>query len=469
MRDYVTAVRPTPGPDFPDGLRQPLSDLFDVWSTKLARNRVRGRYYEGKNRLRDLGISIPPELRGVETVVGWPAKAVDALAARSRFDGFTVVGDQAASDELARLMRQNDLQNAYRRTVQGELIHSVAFLTVSEGDSAHGEPDVLVGEYDATTAAALWDYRRKRVGYGITVVDCDRHGRANAYNLYAPDCTVELRCDGGGAWRSLVREHGMGRPMMEALPYRPTRQRPFGRSRISRAVMGITDSAVRESLRTEISAEFYTSPQRYFLGMDGSAFKRGTRWEAYIGNILAVSRDQDGQVPTVGQFSASSMEPHISLMRSYAARMSGETNVPVSMLGVIHDNPTSAESISAMESGLVSDAQDLNDVNGRALSNVAHMALAVRRGTSFAESLASCEITPSFRNPSMPSMSSMADFAVKVASVDPSFAGTDVFYERLGFTEDERARIKADKRSAAGRQLLSALAEGRGEDGAARG
>ena len=52
-----------------------LRDLVAVWRNKLSRNVTRRRYYDCHNWLKDLGISIPPTLRNVETAVGWPALA----------------------------------------------------------------------------------------------------------------------------------------------------------------------------------------------------------------------------------------------------------------------------------------------------------------------------------------------------------------------------------------------------------
>lgn len=60
--------------DFPDEWRAMLYDLIDLWRIKYARNALRYRYYDGKNVLKDFGIAIPPTLRNVETVVGWPQR-----------------------------------------------------------------------------------------------------------------------------------------------------------------------------------------------------------------------------------------------------------------------------------------------------------------------------------------------------------------------------------------------------------
>ena len=78
--DQITQVRGLPARE-----TEMLRRLIKTWSGKLQRNKLRYNYYSYKNRLRDFGISIPDKLKDVETVVGWPAKAVDALAVRSLF------------------------------------------------------------------------------------------------------------------------------------------------------------------------------------------------------------------------------------------------------------------------------------------------------------------------------------------------------------------------------------------------
>lgn len=76
-----------------------------------------------------------------------------------------------------------------------------------------------------------------------------------------------------------------------------------------------------------------------------------------------------GDVPQYGQLSQGSMQPHSDYIRSLAARFSGETNVPLSSLGVVSDNPSSAEAIYAAKEDMVIDAQNLNGDNGDAMRN----------------------------------------------------------------------------------------------------
>ena len=245
---------------------------------------------------------------------------------------------------------------------------------------------------------------------------------------------------------------------MVAITYKPTFDKPFGQSRITRAVMSITDSAVREALRTEISAEFFTSPQKYLLGADRDAFEQTTKWEAYIGNIFAVGRDENGDLPQFGQLSQGSMQPHTDYMRSLAARFSGETNVPISTLGVIHDQPASAEAIYAANEPLIIECTDFNDGARDAMRSLALMAIAGEVDAPIADlDDRFYDFTVNFCNPAMPSVVSQTDAMVKIASVVPGFAGTDTFWEQIGFPEDMRRKVETEIRSQNAQLMVNTL------------
>lgn len=441
----------------PEAETEALQRLIEVWRQKKTRNDLKYEYYSYKNRLNDFGISIPDTLRNVETVVGWPAKAVDALAVRSRFDGFNFKdGDDA---NLREIVERNRLRTVYQQAVRSQLICSCAFLTVSAG--GEGEPKAIISAYSATFAAAEWDRRKKRIKYGITVIDTEKQIYSEEeepiwVNLYTETDTWEIKKQESGDWTSRRVPHEMGRPLMEPLVFRPSLERPFGVSRISRAVMSITDSAVREALRTEVGAEFYTSPQKYILGVDGDFLDGKSKWDAYIGSIMALTKDEDGDVPHVGMFSQGSMQPHTEYMRSLAARFSGETSIPISELGVIHDNPASAEAIYAAKESLVCEAEDMNDINGAALCEIAKMAMAISEGKSLDDlDENQLSVMANFKNPAAPSIVSQADAIVKVVSALPWVAESDVALEELGFSDSQRRRLKADKQKAEANAMIA--------------
>lgn len=435
--------------------RDMVYELLDIWFSKLHRNRLKNRYYEGKNALKDFGISTPPELLHVETVVGWPQKAVDALAVRSRFDGYVAADDdvQALLDKVAQRSR---IGVKYRQAVTSELINSCAFATVGVDDEGLSHIDF----YSAEDAAAVWDDALGRIGYGMVINDRDGHGFPVELTMYLDDMALTLYDTDRGYWDFEEHPYDMGRPCMETFAYRPTYRKPFGQSRISRAVMSITDSAVRAALGGDVSFQFAVAPQKYLLGVEKNVFQTRTRWETYIGNILAVGyNNPDGVMPQFGQLPQASMQQYIDMMRSLAARFAGETNVPLHMLGVVTDNPSSAEAIYAASEPLIIECQDLNEGSRDSLKTLALMCIAAERNKPLDELTdEERDITANFANPAMPSIVSQADAMVKIASVVPEFAGTDTFFEQIGMSEDIRKKAMSEmRRKKAAMELAEAM------------
>lgn len=261
------------------------------------------------------------------------------------------------------------------------------------------------------------------------------------------------------------QKHAMGRPMMEPLVYRPSEGKPFGKSRITRPVMALTDSYMREMLRMEVGAELFTSPQKAILGADEDAFEMD-KYAAYITNMLVIGKDEDGDVPTLTQLNPASMQPHIDVMRNLATQFAGATCVPVSELGVISDNPSSAEAIYAAKEALVIEAESsLNASNAQSLKNIALMALAIEENkplSSLGDEYR--DFTVKFMNPAMPSIVSQADAMTKIASVAPWVSNSEVFLEEVGFDEGQRKRLMNDKRVNEARQQIMMLEDEQNEN-----
>jgi hypothetical protein len=68
---------------------------------------------------------------------------------------------------------------------------------------------------------------------------------------------------------------------------------------------------------------------------------------------------------------------------------------------------------------------------------------------------------PHFKNPAMPSIAATTDAAMKIASVNPAFASTDVFFEMVGFDQATIARVNSQIRMAQARQSFGSILAGR--------
>ena len=106
--------------------------LRQDFSRFAGANAEKAKYYDGKNKLKDLGISLPPQMRFIDTVLGWPGTVVDALEERLDFEGWD-------SKELDLIFQTNDLDVSSSTAHLDALIFGTSFITVTSG--REGEPE----------------------------------------------------------------------------------------------------------------------------------------------------------------------------------------------------------------------------------------------------------------------------------------------------------------------------------------
>ena len=463
MRDTLSRPNPTLYQVSPDDMDlsgeelRVFNLLLETWQRHLSGNIRNESYYLGRVRPVTSDGEMPRELRRLSVVVGWGAKAVDALAGRSVFETF----DGGAAGELNSALGELDMSELYQQALVSELTDSCSFMTVSKG--AAGEPDVIVSAHSALDAAAVWDERRKRIRAGIAVVDIEEDANGTRLpswvNMYTDERTYSCRRRKDGTWVSESATNPLGRPLMEPLRYRPSLARPFGRSRITRTVRSLIDRAMCVASRTETSAVFYTWPQRYLLGVDRKTAEKmaKSKIETYVDSLMLVSTNRNGDVPQYGQLSQMTMQPHIDHLEMLAKQFASEACVPLDEVGIVFDNPSSADAMYAAQQRLIVEAEGVNRANGIALRNVALMATAAMRGTDLAGlSAEDRKITARFEDPVRPSMAARADFAIKVASAVPAYAQTAQFWRDLGYKEPDIRSIMSDIRYA---QASAAIAQ----------
>lgn len=432
--------------------------LYQTWSRNRERNKTRRLYYCDEQTFYNLGFAVPHEFeQQLKTPVGWCAKAVDMLGNRSILD--SVAAPEQAGETLAQIVEENELSASYDLAKPSELVHGCGFWVPMRDDSL--ESRVNLNYYDAERSSALWDYRLKRVRAGMVIADFteSRSGElvpASVY-IYTDSAIITIWQDANKAWFARYDAHPMGRAPFVAMCYRPTDNKPFGRSRISKACMGITDSVRRELLRTELHSECFSQPQRWIMGVDESAVQKSKFYLA-MDSILMGGRDENGDLPQVGQFAQASMTPHIEVLDKLAQRMASETSIPVSAFGIQHATYISNESLRASSDDLILECESLNKTNGRALRTLSQMALAIAGNKSFRE-LSNDEraVTVRFVNPCMPSIASATDAMTKQAAVSEWLPETSLYWERLGYNEEERAELLREKDAAQAAAALNQM------------
>ena len=307
---------------------------------KRTRGLLRYEYYEEKQRAADLGISTPEGLEWFNCVNGWCTKAVDGLADRLQFDQF-----ENDNFKFKEMFDQNNPDIFFDDAILSALITSCSFVYISKGA---GEGRVRFQIIDGTNATGVLDDFTKLLVEGYAVLDRDDKGNPISEAYFTPGRTEVYT---KGSDQVAVEKFNSKYCTLVPIIYKPDARRPFGHSRISRACMEYAKAAMRTLKRTEISAEFYSFPQKYATGLSQDAELMDS-WKATMSAMLTFTKDEDGERPALGQFQQGSMAPHVEELKSIASMFAGETGLTLDDLGFVTSNPSSAEAIKAAHEGL---------------------------------------------------------------------------------------------------------------------
>ena len=338
-------------------------------AAKASRVGLRYSFYEQKNMFRSFNLVIPPRWNAIAVSLGWATKAVDCLADRLVFRAFE--RDYYGMNDVFRMNSADVLTDS---AILAALISGCSFVYVSAGEN--GEPRLQV--IDGASATGILDPITRMLTEGYAVLERDSTtGQPTVEAYFTADETVIYRGQEAVSYRNPAPY-----PLLVPVVHRPDAKRPFGHSRISRACMAIQDAAARDLQRAEVSAEFYSFPQKYVTGLSPEA--ELDNFKASISSFLSFTSDEDKQHPVLGQFQQQSMTPFADLLRMYAGLFAGETGLTLDDLGFPSVNPSSAEAIKANHETLRVAARKAQRDFEISLLNVGYLAACLRDGEAYA-------------------------------------------------------------------------------------
>lgn len=343
----------------PEYLRRKLN-------AKRTRVLTRYEYYEMKNRVKDFMISTPPDLALWQSVLGWCATAVDALADRIVFREF-----EEDNFDLNEIFKMNNPDIIFDSAVLSATISSCCFIYISPDETGYPRLQVI----DGSNATGVIDPITGLLEEGYAVLKRDNDTGNPILEAYFTK--EETRYIRKGARMDEIVTHKVGYPLLVPIIFRPDAKRPFGHSRISRSCMALVGSALRTIKRSEIAAEFFAYPQKYVTGLAEDA-EPMEKWKAAMSAMLAFTDDGDGNHPVVGQFAQQSMEPHLAQLKMFASLFAGETGLTLDDLGFATANPSSSEAIKAAHENLRYTARKAQRSFGSGFLNAGYLAACLR-------------------------------------------------------------------------------------------
>ena len=401
---------------------------IDYLKTKLANKRVRAKtryeFYEMKNVIPDFGISTPPKLKSMQSVLGWCGKAVDSLADRLQFRTFE--NDDFAMGEIYQL---NNADILFDSAILSALIASCCFIFISaDGD---GYPRMQV--VDAKNATGIMDPITGMLKEGYAILAADVYGNPTMEAYFTSD-TTDIYNDGT---KTKSVRNVANYPMLVPIVFRPDAVRPFGHSRITRACMSLMQSAARTVKRSEISAEFFSFPQKYITGMAQDA-EIDDKWTAAMSAMMTFTKDDEGDTVKVGQFSQQNMSPHLDQLKMLAALFAGETGLTMDDLGFVSDNPSSAEAIKASHENLRLIARKAQRDFSVGFLNAGYLAASLRDNFPYQRrQIRNTKIIwePIFQ-PDAAMLSGIGDGAIKINQAVPGYFGANNLRNLTGIEAD---------------------------------
>ena len=423
--------------------------LRNKLAIKERRVRDRYNYYEMNHIAADLEISTPPRLRWMNSALGWCAKACDSLADRLVFREFR--NDYFNINEIFNL---NNRDTLFDNAILSAVITSCSFIYIAPGEGDDSMPRLYV--IDGGHATGELDQTTGLLHEGYAVLETDKDGRPVTEAYFEPGKTTVYR----RGEDPVVYDHAVRQCMLVPIIFRPDAKRPFGHSRISRACMSIVDAAQRSMKRAEISAEYYSFPQKYVLGLSDDTDFDNSR--AYMSSFLSFTEDEAGNRPSVGQFSQASMAPHTEQMRMWANMFAGETGLTLDDLGFPTANPSSSDAIKAAHESLRLTARKAQRTFGTGFLNVGYLAACLRDGREYKRSqfyLTTPIWEPVFE-PDISSLSLIGDALIKMQQAYPEYFGELAIYDLTGIKPESVAEGMTEERideMATGGQILDDL------------
>lgn len=327
---------------------------------------MRYEQYAMKHTDRAKGITIPVELSAqYRAILGWCAKGVDSLADRLVFREF-----ENDDFEVNDIFAENNPDVFFDSAILSSLIASCSFVYISKGEN----DDVKLQVIEATNATGIIDPITGLLTEGYAVLERDENKNAVLEAHFLPDRTDYYYKDQRSNFSiPNVTQH----PLLVPILHRPDAVRPFGRSRITRSGMYWQSNAKRTLERADVTAEFYSFPQKYVTGLSDDAEPMES-WKATVSSMLQFTKDEDGDKPSLGQFTTPSMSPFTEQLRIAAAGFAGETGLTLDDLGFVSDNPSSVEAIKASHENLRLAGRKAQRSLGSGFLNVAYLAACLR-------------------------------------------------------------------------------------------
>lgn len=418
------------------------------------------RYLHLMQRIEQLGMAIPPNMRRFLVVANWPRVVVRTITGRQSVRSLILPGEDTADPVLRSIWDANNLTAHTKMFRRDVLTYGRAFM--SAGTNERNPQMPLVRVESPREMEALVDVRREEMIAAARFYGVDQNGIGPAFvTLYQPEGTVWVAKGKDGRWSEIDRDmHGLGFvPIVMHLNERESGAFE-GESELV-DIIGLTDSVARSLTNLQFAQEAHGVPRKYMTGVAQGDFvdaegKPIPQFEAYFDAIHTITNAQG----KVGQLDAADLKNFETAMNIYGRQAAVSYGFPARYFGITTSNPPAEGAIRADENDLVNYVQDKNDAEGMVLGWMG--ALAYRFATG--REIEGNRVRVDYFDPGTPTFAQRADALTKMRAVGG--ISREGMWDELGWSEARKAKERQYLEAEALDPITQAIVNGVNTDAA---
>lgn len=448
-------------------------DLINKHRSRLAKRALQDekmlRYYKGRQRVEQLGMAIPPEMRKFLVIANWVRTVVDTINSRQQVRELVVPDDPESTTKLRAIWDGSNMAQQIRMFNADRMIYGRAFISAGTNESDARLP--LIRVESPRQMDAIIDTRREvvesacRFYTNAARIPDNARARVNAMRfatLYLPNVTVYVQRDKSGEWVEIDRdEHEFGEvPVVMHLNRRMTGDWD-GESQVT-DIIPLVDAGARSLTNMQFAQEAHGIPRMWMTAVHQDEFKdaKGNlvpQFEAYFDAIHTL-RDKDAKV---GQLDAADLKNFETAMTIYGKQASTVTGFPARYFGMTTVNPPAEGAVYADESPMNRSIEMQNEEVGVTLSWVAAIAIRMAGGAKISGNL----IAAIWQNPGTPTVSQREDALSKRRAA--GVLSREGYWDELGWSQTRKDQERAYLDAEMSDPYLDAKFESRGASVAA--
>ncbi len=417
------------------------------------------RYYQGRQRVAQLGMAIPPSMRKFLVIANWCRTVVDTIDSRQQVRSFILPGEETDDPRLRAIWDASNLSSHVSMFNVDRMVYGRAFMSVGTNEDDKTLPWVRVES--PREMSAIVDVRREVVTsaarfYGWPTITGtaaqDMSGMPSKVVLYKTDETVWAEVDATLGWVEVDRDqHRLGAVPIVMHLNRRMSGAWTGESQMS-DVIPLVDAAARSLTNLQFAQEAHGIPRMFmtgvakgdFVGPDGKPIPQ---FEAYF-DAIHMLKDPQGKV---GQLTAADLKNFETAITLYGRQASIVTGFPARYFGMTTTNPPAEGAIHADESTLTRSVEAQNESVGTTLGWVGALALRFATG----EWVPGNRVRVDWFDPATPTVSQREDALAKRRAA--GVLSREGYWDELGWSEarksKERAYLREEMQEAANADL----------------